>query len=90
MGGKLPFTWDYKKKRIQIAFNPIEEKFEVSNAAVQKDAVWVSDISLFFQKGFQYFSFIQEYHQKKPDLVSPEETNRSTPYSAPSRLLYTA
>ena len=66
--GEQVITSDYKKKRIQIAFNPIEEKFEVSNPAIQKDSVWISDISLFFQKGFQYFSFIQEYNQKNPDL----------------------
>ncbi len=66
--GEQVITSDYKKKRIQIAFNPIEERFEVSNPAIQKDSVWISDISLFFQKGFQYFSFIQEYNQKNPDL----------------------
>ena len=66
--GEQVITSDYKKKRIQIAFNPIEEKFEVSNPAIQKDSVWIPDISLFFQKGFQYFSFIQEYNQKNPDL----------------------
>ena len=66
--GEQVITSDYKKKRIQIAFNPIEERFEVSNPAIQKDSVWISDISLFFQKGFQYISFIQEYNQKNPDL----------------------
>ena len=66
--GEQVITSDYKKKRIQIAFNPLEERFEVSNPAIEKDSVWISDISLFFQKGFQYFSFVQEYSQKNPDL----------------------
>jgi len=28
-----------------IAFNPLEEKFEVSNPAIEKDSKWISDIS---------------------------------------------
>lgn len=29
---------DYRKKRIKIAFNPLEERFEVSNPAIEKDS----------------------------------------------------
>ena len=36
---------EYKRGRIIIAFNPLEEKFEVSNPAIQKDCKWISDIS---------------------------------------------
>lgn len=39
---------NYKKKRIQIAFNPIEEVFEVSNPAIKKDVTWIADISEIF------------------------------------------
>ncbi|MDR3113162.1 MAG: DUF262 domain-containing protein, partial [Endomicrobium sp.] len=35
----------YKKIRIKIAFNPIEEKFEVQNPAILKDKTWLADIS---------------------------------------------
>lgn len=36
----------YKKKRIVIAFNPIEEVFEVWNPAIGKDSKWIPDISV--------------------------------------------
>lgn len=36
---------EYKRGSIVIAFNPLEEKFEVSNPAIQKDSKWISDIS---------------------------------------------
>ena len=36
----------YKKKRIVIAFNPIEEVFEVCNPAIGKDSKWIPDISV--------------------------------------------
>jgi hypothetical protein len=52
---------DYKKKRITIAFNPKEEKFEVSNPAIEKNSEWVSDISSFFKNGFDMFGFVQQY-----------------------------
>ena len=34
------------KKRIVIAFNPIEEVFEVWNPAIGKDSKWIPDISV--------------------------------------------
>ena len=52
---------DYRKKRIKIAFNPIEEKFEVSNPAIEKDSIWISDISEIFTNDFNTFSYIFKY-----------------------------
>ncbi|MDN4075137.1 GmrSD restriction endonuclease domain-containing protein [Fictibacillus terranigra] len=52
---------DYKKKKVKIAFNPIEERFEVLNPAIKKDSEWIDDISSFFISGFNYFDFIQNY-----------------------------
>lgn len=36
---------EYKRGRIVIAFNPLEERFEVANPAIQKDSKWISDIA---------------------------------------------
>lgn len=36
---------DYEDVRIKIAFNPKEEKFEVSNPAIEKDITWIADIA---------------------------------------------
>lgn len=44
LGQKVVNT-DYKKVRIQIAFHPIEERFEVFNTAIQKDPAWIPDIA---------------------------------------------
>lgn len=52
---------DYRKKRIKIAFNPREEKFEVSNPAIEKDSIWISDISKIFTNDFNIFSYIFKY-----------------------------
>ena len=52
---------DYKKRRIKIAFNPIEEKFEVSNSAIQKNSQWIADISEIFKNDFSMWSFMPMY-----------------------------
>ena len=36
---------EYRKRKIIIAFKPVEERFEVSNPAIEKDDAWFSDIS---------------------------------------------
>lgn len=35
----------YKKQKITIAFNPLEERFEVFNPAIGKDSKWINDIA---------------------------------------------
>jgi len=35
---------NYESEFIKIAFNPLEEKFEVSDAAIQRDAAYIPDI----------------------------------------------
>lgn len=42
-------TKDYDKVRIRIAFNPLEEKFEVSNPAIAKNVAWITDVADVFK-----------------------------------------
>ena len=55
---------DYKKHRIQIAFNPQEEKFDVVNPAILKDVRYIADISEVFDSGFNSYGFVTDYCQK--------------------------
>lgn len=61
---------DYKKKYIKIAFNPIEERFEVCNPAIEKNSVWISDISTIFATDFDSYTFVGEYchHNNRTDM----------------------
>jgi hypothetical protein len=59
---------NYKKKRIRISFNPIEQKFEVRNPAILKNPKWIPDISMVFAPDFNSFSFINEYCAINPDI----------------------
>ncbi len=46
--GEEVLTKDYETVRIRIAFHPVEEKFEVSNPAIQKDVAWIPDVAAVF------------------------------------------
>lgn len=55
---------DYRKKRIKIAFHPLEERFEASNPAIEKDAAWIPDIAILYQTSFSSMSFVIGYCKK--------------------------
>jgi hypothetical protein len=55
--GREVLTKDYETVRIKIAFNPIEERFEVCNPAIEKDVAWISDIGSLFVPGFKALDF---------------------------------
>ena len=56
---------DYKKIRIKIAFNPIEEKFETLTPAIAKDRRWIDDISTVFNGNL--FDIVGSYLEQNPD-----------------------
>lgn len=55
---------NFRKERIQIAFNPLSERFDVADAAIQKDKAYIPDISLLWRPGVDIFevadSFLSE------------------------------
>lgn len=51
----------YKKRPITIAFNPIDEIFEVCNPAIQKDTKWIPNIAEVFNNNFDSWSFVNNY-----------------------------
>lgn len=55
---------DYQKRRIQIAFNPSAQCFEVNNSAIQKDSAWIPDINVLFKPDFDSFNFVLDYCSK--------------------------
>ncbi len=58
---------DGSKIKIKISFNPIEEKFEVYNAAIEKSKEWIPDISKIFENNSS-FKLINEYLKNIRDL----------------------
>jgi len=59
---------EYKEVQIRIAFNPVEERFEVSNPAIQKSKEWIPDIAPIFQGEIGLLSLVRNYHELNPEL----------------------
>ncbi len=59
---------DYRKRRIQIAFNPLEDRFEVVNPAILKNKYWIHDISDIINEKVSLFQFVKDYCSKDVDL----------------------
>ena len=65
--GQQVINKDYKRVRIQIAFNPIEEKFEVLNPAIEKDKKWLNDISPIITNEVRLSKVIRDYCEQNPE-----------------------
>lgn len=59
---------EYKRIRIKIAFNPIEEKFDVQTPVILKDKTWIPDISEVLNGTVNSFGYINTYLKNNPDV----------------------
>lgn len=66
---------EYKKVRIKISFNPIDETFEVYNPAIGKDSKNIDDIAEIFKPEFNSFNFAIEY--SKINNTDPSKISES-------------
>lgn len=67
---------NYKHVRIAIAFHPLEERFEVTNPAIRKDAAWIADIATVFASSASLFKLVNEYCVKNTQ-ASPDDVANS-------------
>ncbi|MCL5674888.1 MAG: DUF262 domain-containing protein [Candidatus Omnitrophica bacterium] len=59
---------EYQKQKIIVSFNPITEKFEVLNSAIQKDVAWIHDISSIIKGESRLSKVITEYCKKNQSV----------------------
>ena len=52
---------NFESEKIQIAFNPLEEKFEVADAAIQRDKAFIPNISILWEDNARATQIIREY-----------------------------
>lgn len=65
--GQEVLTKDYETVRIRIAFHPVDERFEVSNPAIRKDAAWIPDLAAVFSPDASLTELTDEYSERNPD-----------------------
>lgn len=53
--GREVLRANFKKERIRIAFNPLQERFEVTDASILKDKAYIPDISVLWAPGASLF-----------------------------------
>lgn len=77
LAGREIINDEYKKVRINVAFNPFNALketdndsaiFQIPNGAILKDKKWVPDISIFFKPTFSSMRFIEEYCSINPEI----------------------
>lgn len=64
--GKEVLTKDYQTLRIRIAFHPQEERFEVANPAIRKDAAWIEDVAEVFAPDASLTELTDLYTDRNP------------------------
>lgn len=66
--GEQVLTKDYETLKIRIAFNPIKETFEVLNPAIQKDPIWITDVSQLFAPEASIIDIVHAYCAANPSI----------------------
>ena len=66
--GDFVITKEYKRVRIKIAFNPVEEKFEVQTPVILKNKEWIPDISEVLNGQAKHFRFLRTYLESNPEV----------------------
>jgi len=52
---------NYEPEQIKIAFNPLEEKFEVADAAIRRNKAFLPDISVLWGDNSDIFDVVEKY-----------------------------
>src|SRR5260370_23398275 len=70
---------NFKKERIRIAFNPLLERFDVTDASIVKDKAYIPDISEIWKPATNVFDFAGRFIEelKKVRSLSPEELSKA-------------
>lgn len=66
--GREVLNKEYNAVRIYIAFNPKEQRFEVTNHAIRKNPESISDISTIFDPACSLFQPAESYFIKNPHM----------------------
>lgn len=76
--GEYVINKEYERVKIKIAFNPVEERFEVLNPAILKDKLWIHDISEVYNGKISPFALIRSYLELNPEVDSSLVENTLT------------
>lgn len=65
---------DYRKKSVRISFNPLVERFEVAQPALDRSPEWVPDVAAVFTSSLQSFQgFVARLESARKTSLTSEE-----------------
>ncbi len=70
--GETVKTKDYEDIRIKVAFNPVTKTFMTQNPAIEKNSVWIKDISSFLSGRKKVSALRKEYCRLNPQFDEDE------------------
>jgi len=73
--GQYVISQTYQRIKIKIAFNPIDERFEVQNPAILKDKTWLHDIAQAINGKIDLFEVADNYFELNPDVDKKQVRN---------------
>jgi hypothetical protein len=59
---------NYESEKIEIAFKPLEGKFEVADAGIRRSPEWIHNISTCFQTGASQYAIVGDYLNKLKEI----------------------
>lgn len=71
LNGEKVVSQQYITKRIKISFKPSTGEFNTLNSAIEKDPLWINDISDIFKSDFNSYSYVTD-NAKKLEMA-PED-----------------
>lgn len=74
--GREVLRADFKRERIRIAFNPLAETFEVTDASILKDKAYISDISALWAPDVVVHRFSTAFLAEYPRQLDEREKDR--------------
>mgnify|MGYP006097010443 FL=1 len=59
---------NYESEKIEIAFKPLEGKFEVADAGIRRSPEWIHNISVCFESGASQYAIVGNYLNKLKEI----------------------
>lgn len=67
--GEKVMNKEYRWVNINIGYNPLEERFEVSNPAIEKDETWIPNISDIFSLNTNFLETVEKYYERNNSKI---------------------
>jgi len=66
--GERVINKEYKSVNIKIAFHPVEERFEVSNPAIERDSSWFPNVCPIMTSELRVSKLVKDYCEANPGV----------------------